>query len=73
MNWLFINMNKKIKHVGLSRATLEFQVSKISSITEIPKLDPCVTKIVSKNWVNFDLICPEFIYPNFIRLSLTLA
>ena len=41
-------MKKCQKQVGLSRATLEFQVCKIWSIAEIPKLDPNVAKIYSQ-------------------------
>ena len=33
---------KRTKQVGLSRATLEFQVSKILSIVKVFKLDPSV-------------------------------
>ena len=33
------------KQVGLSRATLEFQVYKILSIVKLPKLDPDVAKM----------------------------
>ena len=36
---------KGAKQVGLSRATLEFQVCKILSIVKISKLDPSVSKI----------------------------
>ena len=32
-------------NIGLSRATLEFQVCKFSSTAEIPKWDPSVVKI----------------------------
>ena len=58
--------------VGLSRATLEFQVCKILSIVKISKLDPSVSKICcQKNWLNFDKVCINLTSPDLTCLDLT--
>ena len=69
------------KQVGLSRATLEFQVCKILSLVKISKLDQSFSKICcKKNWFNFDkvcinlsrpdLTCPDLTYPHLTASDL---
>ena len=67
-----LHTGNKIKQVGLSRATLEFQVCKILSIVKISKLDPSVSKICcQKNWLNFDKVCINLTSPDLTCPDLT--
>ena len=58
---LEISPNMNIKQVGLSRATLEYQVCKMA---EIPKLDQYVINYASPDSTCPDLTCPDLSSPN---------
>ena len=61
--------NTAMKQVGLSRATLEFQVFKILSIVKISKLLPSVSKICSPTP---NLTCPDLTGLDFTHSQVAL-
>ena len=66
------HQRKSTKQVGLSRATLEFQVCIILSMIKISKLDPSVSKICcQKNWLHFDKVCINLTSPYLTCPDLT--